>query len=469
MSRFIPKSLFGQTLLVLLLGLVVSHGVGSWIYSTDREQAVREVGGFAAAQRIANLIRLVQDSPSEWRDRIVTTLSDQTLNVSLSAQRPPFGETTDDLMIARLIKEFLAEKIPQSSAPQLIVAVAPSTESNFPDWHFRGHARGMGPFQMMHETHAVRNLRVAVPLADGKWLTFATSLPNTGPAFSGQFLISMLIMAVIIVAVAIWAARRVTTPLTTLAVAAERLGLDVSAPPIPETGTIETRQASRAFNNMQKRLRDLIDSRMKMLAAISHDLRTPLTLLKLRAENVEPPAERAKLLATIAEMNNMVEATLAFARDEIASEVKRPTDVAALLQSIVDDMSDAGLPVTMLPARPTIYECAPAAMRRALTNLLDNAIKYGKRAAATLDSTDAGIVVTIDDEGPGIPEPELKRVFEPFYRLEASRSRDTGGVGLGLAIALSIIQLHGGRLTLANRPTGGVRALIELPNKPAGH
>lgn len=462
-----PKSLFGQTLLVLLLGLVVSIAVGSWIYSTDREQAIREVGGFAAAQRIANLIRLVQESPDEWRERIATTLSDQTLSVSLSAQRPTFGDATDDLTIARLIKEFLAEKIPQSSARQLVVAVAPSTDSNFADWHFRGHARGMGPFQMMHDAHAVRSLRVAVPLADGKWLTFATSLPNTGPAFSSQFLISMLIMAIIIVAVAIWAARRVTAPLSTLAVAAERLGLDVSAPPIPETGTIETRQASRAFNNMQKRLRDLIDNRMKMLAAISHDLRTPLTLLKLRAENVEPAVERTKLLATIAEMNDMVEATLAFARDEIASEAKRPTDIAALLQSVVDDMNDAGLPVTMTPAQPTIYECAPAAIKRALTNLLDNAVKYGKRAAATLDSTDAGIVITIDDEGPGIPEPELKRAFEPFYRLEASRSRDTGGVGLGLAIAQSIIQLHGGQLTLANRPVGGIRAKIELPNRSA--
>lgn len=169
------------------------------------------------------------------------------------------------------------------------------------------------------------------------------------------------------------------------------------------------------------------------------------------------------MLATIAEMDALIEATLDFARDETVAELRRPTDLSSLLQSITDDMSDAGLPVTMEPAHPFIYECRPSALKRALTNLIDNAVKYGKTAHAAITATSTGIDITIDDEGRGIPESELKRVLEPFYRVEESRSRETGGVGLGLAIALSAVQAHGGQLMLSNRPSGGLRVVVRLP------
>jgi signal transduction histidine kinase len=236
----------------------------------------------------------------------------------------------------------------------------------------------------------------------------------------------------------------------------------VSAPPLPETGTVETRQASRAFNEMQIRLRNLIENRTRLLAAISHDLRTPLTLLRLRAENVQDQQERQKMLDTIADMDAMVGATLKFARDEDVAEPRKPTDIAALVQSIVDDMSDAGMPVTVAPAQALVYECRPAALKRAITNLIDNAVKYGKSAHLTISVGDRNIELAIDDEGPGLPEDQLSRVFEPFYRLEQSRSRDTGGIGLGLAIAQSIVQSHGGDLILSNRPEGGLHAAIKL-------
>ena len=232
---------------------------------------------------------------------------------------------------------------------------------------------------------------------------------------------------------------------------------------MPETGTSETRQAARAFNIMQARLRSLIENRTRMLAAISHDLRTPLTLLRLRAENVENPQERDKMLATIAEIDAMVGETLQFARDEATTELRRPTDIAALVQSIVDDMADAGMPVKMEPAEPVVYDCQPDALKRAIRNLLDNAVKYGKAANAAIQTTPKTIEIVIDDEGPGIPEQELSRVFDPFYRLEESRSRETGGVGLGLAIAQSILQAHHGEIALSNRPGGGLRARISLP------
>ena len=178
----------------------------------------------------------------------------------------------------------------------------------------------MGHGPMMHGLGGFRDLQVAMPLPDGQWLSFATNLPDSGPAFSRQFLVSMAVMAIIILGVSIWVVRRVTAPLASLAGAAERLGRDVTAPPLPETGTIETRQASRAFNDMQVRLRNLIENRTRLLAAISHDLRTPLTLLRLRAENVGDQEERDKMLATIAEMDFMIEATLKFARDDAVAE-----------------------------------------------------------------------------------------------------------------------------------------------------
>ena len=462
MRRLLPKSLFGQTLLILLAGLIVSNAVGWWLYKADREQAVRAIGGFAVAQRVANLTRLVRDEPPEWRMRIVTALSDPSFRVTLEDRPPPLHPGLEDVEASQAVKAFLTEQMAdgagQGATPEPRVAVyAPDGP---PFGGFRPH---FGPGPMMHGLGGFRDLQVAMPLPDGQWLSFATGLPLTGPAWSRQFLVSMAVMAIIILAASIWAVRRLTAPLASLAVAAERLGRDVGAPPLLETGTIEMTRASRAFNDMQVRLRTLIETRTRLLAAISHDLRTPLTLLRLRAENVPDPQERDKMLATIAEMDAMIGATLNFARDEAAAEPSRKTDVVALVQSIVDDMSDAGLSVTMAPAQPVTGNCRPATLKRALTNLIDNAVKYGKRAQVAVQRVGKGIEITVDDQGPGIPDAELARVFEPFYRVEESRSRETGGVGLGLAIAFSIVQAHGGEIALSNRPQGGLRARVTLP------
>jgi signal transduction histidine kinase len=464
MNRLLPKSLFGQTLLILLAGLIVSHIFGSWIYTADREQAVRAVGGLAAAQRIANLTRLVHEAPQEWRERIVAALSDQTFRVSLSSEPPSIGSANDDTPVAQAIREFLIDQLSLGLARQPRVSASLPDGPVFGGWHpMAGRGPMMHGFGAFGMFGAFRNLQVAVPLPDGQWLSFVTALPEGGPSFSRQFLLSMGIMAIIILAVSVWVVRRVTAPLASLSAAAERLGNDLNAPPMPESGTIETRQASHAFNTMQARLRGLIENRTRMLAAISHDLRTPLTLLRLRTENVDNATEREKMLATIAEMDAMVATTLAFARDEATAEARRPTDLAALVQSIVDDMADTGLPVTMEPAEPVVHNCRPAALKRAIRNLIDNAVKYGKKASVAIKPTPKSIEITIDDEGPGIAEQEFSRVFEPFYRVEESRSPETGGVGLGLAIALSTAQAHGGEIILSNRTAGGLRASVVLP------
>ena len=475
MSRFLPKSLFGQTILILLVGLVISHAVGAWIYAGAREQAVRAIGGFAAAQRVANLSRLVEDAPADWRPRLVAALSDPTFRVALAAQ-PPQLPPSDAEDAAKAVEDYVRQQLPEQPDRQVRVSVlappdGPPGAPFGPPFDRRpppGMMGGPGGMGMMHGMMGFgpfggwRGLQVAVQLSDGQWLSFATTLPQGAPSVSWQFIISMALMGLIVLAVSIWAVRRVTAPLGLLSAAADRLGRDVAAEPLEETGSAEMQRAARAFNRMQERLRRLIESRTQMLAALSHDLRTPLTLLRLRTEEVADAGERDKMLTTIGEMDEMIGSTLAFARDEVRAEPRRRVDIAALLASVVDDMADAGMPVTMMAAAPTIHDCQPGALKRAIANLLNNAVKYGKCARAAIASAHDTVEITIDDDGPGIPEAELAKVFQPFYRVEDSRSRDTGGTGLGLAIAQSIVQAQGGELTLANRPGGGLRATIKL-------
>jgi len=458
MMRLLPRTLVGQVILILLGGLLVSHVVASWIYTTDREQAVRAIGGYAATQRIANLARLIDEAPEDWRSRIVAAASDPTLRVSLSSQPPaPAAEESDSADLP--IRSYLAEQLPEALAARLRIAVTGAAGPLLTG--FRHPMPMMGPW--MHGPVGWRSLQAAVQLSNGQWLSFAAALPDSGPSASWQFVVAMAAMSGIVVLTSIWAVRRVTAPLGTVVRAAERLGRDVNAPPIAEAGSREMRQAAHAFNEMQGRLQRLLENRTRMLAALSHDLRTPLTLLRLRTEGLREGEERDRMLANIGDLDAMIDATLKFARDEAAAEPWRLTDLTALLTSIVDDMADAGLPVNMEPAEPVILECQPGGLRRAVTNLLDNAVKYGKSARVELVTSPAAIRIVVDDEGPGIPDDELQRVFEPFYRLEQSRSRETGGTGLGLAIAQSIAQAHGGQIALANRPTGGLRAILSLP------
>ena len=215
---------------------------------------------------------------------------------------------------------------------------------------------------------------------------------------------------------------------------------------------------------MQGRLRRFVDDRTRMLAAIGHDLRTPITSLRLRAEFVDDEETKARMLATLDEMQKMVEGTLDFVREEAASEPTRAVDLAALVESTVLDLADLGADVAFADSGRVTLACRPAALRRALRNLIENAVRYGKRCRVHLESSRGEARIVIEDEGPGIPEDDRERVFEPFVRLEDSRSQETGGIGLGLAIARSIVRAHGGDIRLANRPTGGLAVSVVLPS-----
>ena len=476
MKRLVPQTLFGQTLLLLLVGMGLSLLAGSWIYVSARQEAVRAVGGLASAERIINLSRLIEDVPPEWRDRIIAGANDAGFRIRLTGNQPT--PPADDSLIpeAGHIEAYLKEALP-SRKVHVSLAVDGGAAHVGPWRHhapwsrmgggpMAGPAEDQGP--MMHGPFARWNmswraLHAAVELKSGQWLEFSTTLPDSGPAMSPRLILALGVMAAMIALLTAWAARRLTAPLTVLADAAERLGRDVRAPPLAVSGSQELRSAAHAFNEMQTSLKRLIENRTQMLGAISHDLRTQLTLLRLRAENVDQPDERDRMLKTIEEMDEMQMSTLSFARDEETSEISKRIDIGAFVSSIADDMADAGLAVeTGVIEAGVVAESKPLALRRALTNLIDNAVKYGGKASVAVRAKAEQVEITVEDEGPGIPEDQLGRVLQPFVRLEDSRNRDTGGIGLGLAIAASIAEAHGGTLTLNNRREGGLRAILAL-------
>jgi signal transduction histidine kinase len=221
--------------------------------------------------------------------------------------------------------------------------------------------------------------------------------------------------------------------------------------------------AARAFNRMQARLETFVRDRTQMLAAISHDLRTPITRMRLRAEMMSEGDQQRRMLADLDEIQAMIEATLSFARDDAVAEPPKRFDLAALVQTVADEAEDGGGQVEVRSPPRAPFLGRPLALKRALANLIGNALRYGTQARVTLEEAADHWSIIVDDDGPGVPEAELERVFEPFYRLETSRSRDTGGVGLGLAVVRSIVTRHGGRVVLANRAGGGLRATVTLP------
>ncbi|MVF22305.1 HAMP domain-containing protein [Methylocaldum sp. BRCS4] len=266
-----------------------------------------------------------------------------------------------------------------------------------------------------------------------------------------------------IMALGLWAARKVTAPLARFALAAQRLGANVDVPPMSETGPSEIRQAAAAFNDMQNRIRRLIEDRTLMLGAISHDVRTALTRLRFRTELIVDPAQRRKAAADLDEMESMLTASLSFARDDSAAEPPTVLDLSVLLQSLCDDFADAGKPVSCEGPLHLKYSGRPVSLRRAFANLIDNALTYGRAADVVLIDSGDCIEITIGDRGPGIPDAMRDRVFVPFFRLEASRSRKTGGTGLGLTIARMVVRRHGGEIALADRPGGGLLVKVTLP------
>jgi signal transduction histidine kinase len=339
-----------------------------------------------------------------------------------------------------------------------------ATASGPPD--FRGYslvrARIGGQGDPHEETFLLAPFQVSIHTKSGQWLTVQPGPSRGLTYFQWRLLLWFAASVVALIPVAWFFSRGLSKPMTQFAAAAERFGRDPRAPPMAIRGSTEIVQAAAAFNEMQDRLRRYVDDRTSMVAAIAHDLRTPLTRLRFRIE-AAPEEAQAKMTADIDQMEAMIAATLTFVRDAQADPQRTRLELSSLLESIVDDMAETGADVEVNKAEKVVIDADSLALRRLLTNLLENAVKYGSRARATLSVHDRIAEIDIEDDGPGVPAPELNRVFDPFYRREPSRNRQTGGIGLGLSVARSIARAHGGDVALQNRSQGGLRARVTLP------
>ena len=438
----LPRSLAGRTALLLIVGLVVVQVAGLTIHALDRVDL----------QRFQQARELSQRSFVIWRSLLITAperrgavLADLDLPAGLRA-------TYDDSPAARhghppppaLVRMMRVEAVmsaPPRLRPREVIVSGASR-----------------PGVML----------VSFRFPESGWLNLRVEMLSPRPWHSETFLFAFALMTLTAAGLTLWAVRRLTRPVSDLAAAAERLGRDVNAPPLPEDGPREVATAARAFNTMAERIRRFVGDRTQMVAAIGHDLKTPITRLKLRAELLDDDEQRRKILADLEEMEAMIGATLAFARDDAAAEPSVMVDLAALCRTVLDEATDAAPEMAEAitydgPEHLTV-RARPVALKRALANLVGNALAYGGAARLTLAEAAPGqLRIVIEDDGPGVPEYELEGVFQPFRRLETSRNRETGGSGLGLPIARNILRAHGGDVVLRNRPQGGLAAVMTLP------
>lgn len=489
--RLLPQSLFGRLLLFLAGGLIIAQLLSAAILLQDREQALSHAIGGHIAQRIGAIVGLLDTQEPAERRRLVTALDLPPTRLSLDL---PWAEQadTDDRYQTALFRSLLRRQLGAKRPFQVEIADEwPPPIATRPAWRAPerpphtwtderpprawagerpppppGVADG-SPRPPRYWQHAMmlglRNFVVQVRLSDGAVVTFQQILPEEVIAWPVRLLLTLLVLLISVAVLAALAVRALTRPLTVLANAATELGRDIRRPPLLESGPLEVRRAAMAFNTMQERLIRYIEDRDRILAAVSHDLKTPITRLRLRTELQDDLPSRDKFLADLDDMQRMVQTSLDFLRGGEDSEPMAPVDLNALLDCLREDAEDVGQMVEVEGVAGQPLRCRPLALKRCLTNLVDNALKYGQRADIEVQDTPQRLTLSIRDRGPGIPAEELNKVFEPFYRLESSRNQDTGGAGLGLSIARNIARAHGGDLRLRNHPQGGLEAILELP------
>jgi signal transduction histidine kinase len=442
-ARLWPTSLATRTLLTLLVGLAMVQAAGLTIHALDRielqhQAELRNIGFRAMSIYRSMVSTTIAERPAALRELAL----EQRVNASLSDGPPiePRDYTAEGLERVIRINMGLVPIRPPNRPREVVM-------------------RGM-PWD--------GSVTVGYEFPDQGWLVVTIPVPPPRPWHSPRFLQAFVVMTVAAAGLSFWAVRQLTGPVGTLAAAAERLGRDVNAPPLPEDGPDEVARAAVAFNTMARRISRFVSDRTFLLTAIGHDLRTPITRLRLRSEFIDDDELRTKFLADLAELDGMVSATLAFGRDTADQEPAVQLDLAALLRTVLDEATDAW------PDSPEAFTYAGQEhltvqgrlimLKRAFANLVGNAMKYGGAARVALSPPEAGhVVITIEDDGPGVPPDQLERVFDPFYRVEGSRNRETGGTGLGLPIARNIFRAHGGDVVLANRAGGGARVVVTLP------
>lgn len=448
-----PRSLFTH-MVALLIGAMLVAKFASWTASLDDKAAtVRRTHVEETLLRIAATTRVMDTLPREHRAGTLAAIRARETRYSVDdapAIAPDYQLTDPQAMAVRdRLIDIL--DLPPSAVQFKMWNRAENAE---PSW-FHNPWAAIEPVEM--------GMKFSVRLDDGQWLNAVNRRMVQPTVWSSTSTWTLLTSILMVVAATFYISRRLSRPLRDLADSADRLGRGETVPALEtERGPEEVRRAAHAFNAMAARIRRFVDDRTRILAAVSHDLRTPITNLRLRVELLEEGETKSRMLETLDELRATVEATLSFTREELGEEAVR-ADLSTLVESVCDDYADTGRPVHFTVADRLPLICRTGSLRRALRNLIDNALAYGTTARVSIRSDGAGAEITIADDGPGIPVHDMERVFEPFVRLEASRNRRTGGVGLGLSIARSVIRGHGGDIRLSNRPGGGLDAIIMIP------
>lgn len=463
MKRFWMRSLTGQLIGLMLLALLLSQGVIYWITDNERDRSLRSLRQDEFISRANAVGRLIGSTGEEIHLQVL-----QASGTSLSRYWLSDGPPPSPAEWARAARAALLPALPSVGNPTAgnFQPNPRISESDLPLVRFSSWET-VPASGRQHDARALdlapwNGFGYATEIRPGLWLNAVFAKPEL-IASPYRYYLSLAVAAVVLSLLAVLVARRVGRPLQRLTESAERIGRGETVPEVPEEGADDIRGTAAAFNRMQSRLRRFVEDRTRMLADISHDLRTPVTLLRLHTEFVKDPETRDKMIATLDEMQAMMEATLAFTREESSAEPPRIIDLNALVESVCDDLSSLGRDVTFAEGERTPWHCSPDGLRRALRNVIENAVRYGERARVRLEASAGALKIVVDDDGPGIPEDEFERVFAPFVRLEDSRNRGTGGVGLGLAIARGILRSHGGDIVLANLPNGGLRSTLLLP------
>ena len=464
-----PQSLFGRLLAASVLAVVLAQAVALLLIAQEREHFVRQGSVRDWTRRIAETTLMLAPLGRTQRADALAQLAASPPHM---AHADAFAHGGPPRALARpfvrlpLLSDFetaLRDQLRAALGPAYGVEVGPTPEPPPPAVALPA------PFYEAHELalhpEAAQRYDVTVRFADGDAVIYRVMRMPGGAPLPRRLSTNLALLVLLLVIVLYLTARSITRPLSDLARAADSLGREAHpAPQLAERGARELRDAARAFNTMQDRLHRYLDSRTRVLAAMSHDLKTPLTRLRLQVEALDNPPMQERIGRELDEMESMVREALALFRGLDDGEPAAAVDMNALLEKIREEFSDMGATVTITGHALRPLTAKPQALKRCLTNLIANAVNFGTRADIHIEDG-ADLVIRVRDRGPGIPEEELERVFEPFYRLESSRNRDSGGTGLGLSIARDIAQAHGGSLQLANLPGGGLEATLRLPRR----
>jgi signal transduction histidine kinase len=427
----------GLTTVLAMLTSLALNGAFTLLAGVWARPPILETG---LMERVATITRIINASPPDQRPAIASAASERVFSALwLLRQDDAQLPVTDDPGFEdgkRLLRALLDRPDAQ------IQSYEPD------DWA---------------QEQLERRYALMIQLVDGSWVQFSVPTREWGLAPFKRNLIVIALAILSTLLVVLIATRHLATPLERFADGAKRFGRDFRAPPIPLVGPHEIRQAILAFNAMQAQIQHFLNDRTQMLAAISHDLRAPLTRMRLRGEFIEDVEQQSRLFRDVDEMQAMVNSALNFFRDDARLEPATSFDLAELLLTVVDDFKDAGTDVSFDGPRRFVYTGRPMGLKRAFTNLVDNAIKYGREPQVRLDASPSYVEVLISDRGPGIPIEYQEQVFAPFYRIETSRNKSTGGVGLGLPTARATVLEHGGSLTVGNREDGGLQVKVLLP------